>query len=480
MPIKGPQGGGGSGGKAGASDVRAGGAFFEILAKDQLTKTLDALQKRVTAFGAFMKRAGQSLMLGGAALGAGPLALLIGGTNRLADIGRLAREFEVPIEVMGRLQYAAEMAGVSVQDVMADTKGRFRDLLAAAPAVDPQQVRQATAAQKEFRDATIALQTAMMPLLSTVAQVLTRVSAFAKENAGLVRVLGLAAAGVFGLGLAFSAAGTAVSVVLAGVGLLAKAFTLLLSPLGLVATAVGGLTALWLTQSETGRRVAGELGEAFRAVGTAFSETWGGIADAVKAGDLEIAFKVLAAGVKTVFFTMLSALSKALSDFLKDAHRKIVALATVAGALGGGALGGRLGPVGLLVGAVGGGAGAGIAADRALEEIEAGLEGLAGRFAGRAGEAGKELGELRRAARRAAVAVAANPFAADPDLARRLKEGVQPFAAVKGNFNVASARQQFGYGDAVSQQTELQRQIADNTKKAAMELVNLANGLVFG
>jgi uncharacterized protein YraI len=140
---------------------------------------------------------GGKLMGGGAALGAGPLGLLFGGGSRLAETAQLARQFEIPIQMKGRFQHAAERAGVSVDEVMNDTRGRFRDLLGKAPLVDPRQAESALKIQNDFKDAIRSLQDAMTPLLQVIAPLVSQTAQFVQANAGGVRVLGAVALGIY-------------------------------------------------------------------------------------------------------------------------------------------------------------------------------------------------------------------------------------------------------------------------------------------
>ena len=113
MPIKGGSGGGG--GKSG--DVRAGGAFYEVYAKDGLSGVLDKLKQKADRFAAGMRKIGGNLLGGGAALGAAPFASLIQGIDRLAALEDITDIFGLSAEAASRMAYAFEVAGVSTGEL---------------------------------------------------------------------------------------------------------------------------------------------------------------------------------------------------------------------------------------------------------------------------------------------------------------------------------------------------------------------------
>ncbi len=448
MPIKG--GGGGSG----ASDVRGGGAYFELWAKDKLGPVLDKLEKKAKAFGGFMQGISKRAAIAGGALAAPVAALFTGGLIRAADTARLAAEFEVPIDMMSRLQYAAEAAGVSVQDVMSDTNGKYGDLIDRAPGLDPERAKQAVATQLALKDATLALQDALLTLLDIVLPLVKVMSAFIQRNAAAVKIVAAIAAGL----LALSAVVAGVSFAVSGIVLLFKALVigvgLLISPLGLAAAAVAGLVYLFVTQTETGKKMADDLIAAFRSIGEIFGETWNGVADAVKAGDLELAFKIVGVGIKAVWAQVMLSLRKGWNDFMVwtvDALRRNPWILPLIGGVVGGLVGG---PGGALAGAAAGAAGA-LGIEFFADEIK---DALKADTAGAEANLAAMRAELAVLGGRAAAAAAAAGAAEDP--ADRYQRGMKSFDAIKGNFNVRAAGQQFGYGDTAAVQTELQKRMA--------------------
>ncbi len=233
----------------------------------------------------------------------------------------------------------------------------------------------------------------------------------------------------------------------------------LLSPIGLLAGGVAVLTTNWALTTESGQRAAEGLGKAFENLAETFSTTWSGIKDAVKAGKLELAFQIAGVGIKAVWLEMLIAMGKAFAAWVSDHRERIIALATLWGAITGTKIGGRFGIVGAGIGAAVGGAGAGFGADALLDVLQGfgsnpGLEAKLGAAKG-------DLARLRGEAAKAAADAANKPFA-DPYRQRA-------FEAVKGAFNVASAAQQFGYGDK-AQTNELLKQILVASQETATKV----------
>lgn len=158
---------------------------------------------------------------------------------------------------------------------------------------------------------------------------LGRVREWATENAGLIRSIAQISAGVIAAGLAVAGLGKAITLVGPAVGLVKSvvvtAFTVmttliggLLSPIGLVVAGIGGIVAALLAWTDTGKAMRGELVSTFQSIGETLSETWGGIVDAVKGGDLELAFEILGRGVKSIWAQLMLGLTKAFQQFGKD------------------------------------------------------------------------------------------------------------------------------------------------------------------
>ncbi len=116
-------------------------------------------------------------------------------------------------------------------------------------------------------------------------------------------VLGVGAA-LVALGAAVSLAGFAVSGLVTlfyalgtVIGVIGSVLGALLSPIGLVVAALVGLGYLFATQTDAGKQMTDELKAGFVSFAETAKTAWGGIADAIQAGDLELAARIALAAV---------------------------------------------------------------------------------------------------------------------------------------------------------------------------------------
>ncbi|MCE5327906.1 MAG: hypothetical protein LLG01_15980 [Planctomycetaceae bacterium] len=149
-----------------------------------------------------------------------------------------------------------------------------------------------------------AIGSAVLPILQAkaekIAYLATLIRDWIRQNKGLVAVIfqvasvvaiagaGLAAMGpvISGLGRVFGILGSVISVVGTVLGML-------LTPVGMVVAAVTGLGAYLLYTSGAGAKALGWLGERFAGLKEDAMAAYQGIADALAAGDISLAAKVL-------------------------------------------------------------------------------------------------------------------------------------------------------------------------------------------
>jgi hypothetical protein len=153
-----------------------------------------------------------------------------------------------------------------------------------------------------------ALAPALTDVLSTFAGVAKYAIEFAQNNQQLISTVfkvGVAVAGagaaIVALGGAISGAGVVAGTLASAVGVVGTGLAALLSPIGLVVGGVAGL-AIWLAKtSDVGQQALAFLGGAFDSVRSVAIEAFGGIANALKTGDISLAGKILWAGLKVTF-----------------------------------------------------------------------------------------------------------------------------------------------------------------------------------
>lgn len=193
------------------------------------------------------------------------------------------------------LRMEAKQLGLSISRKEADEAAAFGDAW--------NRVKKAT------MGGVFALGSSLVPGLMLVVDLMQKgavaVGDFLRENKVLGVILGGVAAGLFLAGGAAIALGVAMKGLALGVGIVTTAFTILgavigflLSPIGLVVAAIAGISALFLTQTEAGKRFAGDVGESFKNVADTAKFAWGGIVAAIKKGDLELAAGIAMAALR--------------------------------------------------------------------------------------------------------------------------------------------------------------------------------------
>lgn len=164
---------------------------------------------------------------------------------------------------------------------------------------------------KVLRRATFAIGSALEPMLSSLAESILRASKYTIDwitrNKQLVAnvfkvgaTLLASGAAVLALGVAFSGLGSVLGTIAsvitgagAAIGTIGTILATLLSPIGLVVTAVGGLAAYLLYATGAGAEALSWLGDQFGVLKDVAISAWKGIGDALAAGDLALAGKVV-------------------------------------------------------------------------------------------------------------------------------------------------------------------------------------------
>lgn len=130
-----------------------------------------------------------------------------------------------------------------------------------------------------------------------------------------IAIVGATGVALLVLGAIFSSIASIIGGVIAILGVLKAAFAILLSPIGLIVAAVGAIGAAILTSTEIGGQALGWLGEKFNGLKDTFMAAWGGIKDAIAAGDLQGAFRIVVATLNLLWTQATTALSKGWISF---------------------------------------------------------------------------------------------------------------------------------------------------------------------
>ena len=145
-----------------------------------------------------------------------------------------------------------------------------------------------------------ALGNSLKKAVSTIQHLAEGAAKWVEANQGLVTTIGLVAAGAVAAGaglLVFGkligAAGAAVGVLTTGVKLLGAALAGVVSPIGLVMAAVGALGAYLLTATKAGAKALDWLSGKFATLKADALAAYEGMGDALAAGDIALAAKIL-------------------------------------------------------------------------------------------------------------------------------------------------------------------------------------------
>jgi hypothetical protein len=140
------------------------------------------------------------------------------------------------------------------------------------------------------------------------------------------RVIGIILAVVAGIGgLSFalfalspviSLIGTVLGPVISLLGTIPALIGFLLSPIGLVVLAIGGLVAAFFYFTDAGSQMATWFGKTLATIKEFFMPAIQGIKDAITAGDITLAFEILWAQIKLTFFQGIKPLRDAWTDFV--------------------------------------------------------------------------------------------------------------------------------------------------------------------
>ncbi|MCC7408664.1 MAG: hypothetical protein IT442_11380 [Phycisphaeraceae bacterium] len=386
--------------------IRAGRAYVELFAdSSKLIRGLRLAQAKLEAFGQMVRGLGLKMT----ALGAAMVAPMLAATKVFAgmgdDLAKMSARTGVSVESLSELGFAAELSGMSMEDLETSLRKMQKTLVEAASgsagAVDAlaklgltaedlqglspdEQLKRIAdrlasirdpalraalamevfgktgtkllplmqdgaagieALQRQARELGLTISTqdakaaeqfadtleilwkvlkqnvfvigsALVPLLSKVAEVVTNAAvgaaAWIRQNKGLVVSAFAVAVGITTAGAAMLAAGYAITglgkaigalaTILTGVGsalnLVVVGLVALTSPIGLVITAVTALGAAVLYSGGAGAKALEWLGEQFTTLKSDAVVTFQGIADALAAGDVALAAKILWLGLK--------------------------------------------------------------------------------------------------------------------------------------------------------------------------------------
>ncbi|TVQ33877.1 MAG: phage tail tape measure protein [Phycisphaeraceae bacterium] len=243
--------------------------------------------------------------------------------ERLSNIEDPTRRAAVAMQILGRagsqllplmqegargieaMQEEARRLGLTISTETARDAARFTDAM--------------NILRRVLRITAVAIGAALAPALEALVERVTRIAVvtndWIRQNRQLIVTAAKIAVGVVAVGAALLALGVAITLIGAAFGGLATivsavggAFGLvgavlgaLLSPIGLVVAAVVGAGVAFLRFGGSGSAALEFLRDRFASLGAVVGRTLGGIRDALAAGDLALAARVLWNGLRLVF-----------------------------------------------------------------------------------------------------------------------------------------------------------------------------------
>ncbi len=178
---------------------------------------------------------------------------------------------------------------------------------------------------KAVRNTIRSIPMALLPYIETIQAVTDKILGglkvareWIKANGAIVVGVALGAAAVVALGGAIVGVGTAIAavgMVMSGVAAIGAA---ILTPAGLLVGIFAGLTAAlvyFAVTTEEGRAALAPFVAAFQEFADVFGTTYGGILDALKAGDLELAAAIAFAGLEVAWRLAVVKMQSAWDDF---------------------------------------------------------------------------------------------------------------------------------------------------------------------
>lgn len=184
-------------------------------------------------------------------------------------------------------------------------------------------------------DAFAALGTAVLPVVTSVVQKFVAaakvVGAFIEKNAGLVRMVAIVAAAITAAGgalLAIAGIAYGASIALGAlssiIGIIAATLGAILSPVGLVVAAITAAAVAFFRFTDSGREMASGIMSTLGEMAEFAKGVFGGITDALSAGDLQLAGQIAMAGLKVAFAAGLDQLRGLVGDTVANAAGQLL------------------------------------------------------------------------------------------------------------------------------------------------------------
>lgn len=232
------------------------------------------------------------------------------------------------LEILGRIFDARQAAGVA--ELLGQGSERLREFTAALESSGGTAERIARVQLNTLRGSFVIMTSALEglaiaigealvgPLRAGITQITRGIEAltqWVRANRELVALAGISTLAVIGLGGAFVALGVAIKVAAFAAGTAATVLGAVLSPIGLVVISLGVLTVRLNQTSSIGGAALTSLAGQFEKLKEIAVNAFGAIADALNAGDVELAAEILWTSLRLAWLTGTESLSRLWSEF---------------------------------------------------------------------------------------------------------------------------------------------------------------------
>ncbi len=181
--------------------------------------------------------------------------------------------------------------------------------------------------QKVIKDVSTELGMALLPVLTEVTQqvipLVVHAAKWISENRGLVVSIAALAVGMIAAGGVIASIGVGATIAASAIGGLATVLGVVASPLGLVVIGVTAAASAFLLLTESGQALTQWAGTELTKLGAIASQAFGGIANALKSGDLALAGKIAFTGLKLAAVTVLDSILQVFDSSIDKMMLKI-------------------------------------------------------------------------------------------------------------------------------------------------------------
>lgn len=224
---------------------------------------------------------------------------------------KLASSAEAFDELQDKIKNSAGLAAKTAEEMDAGIGGSFRKLLSAVEGIA---IAIGEAIENPVRRAADAITKISGWITNLINQNQKLVITILKLTAVMIGIgiaLVIAGVAIVAIGAVFGSLAAIITGVGAAIGVLGTVLAALLSPIGLIVAAVIGIGGAILISSGAGAEAINWLGDQFNALKAIVTKVVGGMADALAAGDVELAAQILWLSIKLVWEKGVAAINAA-------------------------------------------------------------------------------------------------------------------------------------------------------------------------